>query len=191
MTEPRGEITLLLRSLSGAREPGREATDRLFELVYAEMRTMASRLMSRERAGHTLAATALVHEAYLKLVDQTNVHWEDRSHFLRVACTAMRRILVDYARALATDKRGGAWQRVTLDDPAQAAGAAEIEVIALDQALVRLGQLDTRMEHVVSMRAFGGLGIPEIARLLDVSERTVYADWEMARRWLDRELAGG
>jgi RNA polymerase sigma factor (TIGR02999 family) len=187
----KGEITLLLHTLGSDREDRATAAGRLFELVYSEMQRIAVGLMRRERDGHTLQPTALVHEAYMRLVDQTRIRWEDRAHFFRVAVAAMRRVLVDHARALATEKRGGGWQRVTLDEALAHDGGLEFEVIELDNALSRLGALDERMEQVVAMRAFGGMEIREIAHVLDVSERTVYGDWEMARRWLDQELAGG
>jgi RNA polymerase sigma factor (TIGR02999 family) len=187
----RGEITVLLDSLSHGDLEKAQATNRLFELVYAEMRRIAASLMNRERSGHTLQPTALVHEAYLRLVDQSRVRWEDRAHFFRIAVGAMRRILVDHARTRAADKRGGGWQRVTLDEAIGTDGGVEFEIVALDHALARLATMDDRMEQVVTMRVFGGMEMKEIAHALGVSERTVYDDWQVARRWLGRELAQG
>lgn len=188
----RGDITRLLQTLgSNAPEaaPASHTTDRLFLLVYSEMRRIAASLMSGERPGHTLQPTALVHEAYMRLVDRTRIRWEDRAHFFRIAVGAMRRVLVDHARTRAAEKRGGGWQRVTLHEAIGANGVSDFEMIVLDDVLTRLATLDARMEQVVSMRVFGGMEMREIAHVLGVSERTVYDDWQFARRWLGDELA--
>jgi RNA polymerase sigma factor (TIGR02999 family) len=188
---PRGRITLLLQAIYSEGDERARATDQLFELVYAEMRRIAGGLMHQEREGHTLQPTALVHEAYLRLIGQAEIHWQDRAHFFRIAVGAMRRILVEHARARAADKRGGGWQRVTFSEALQADGGNEFEVIELDSALSRLAAMDERMEQVVSMRVFGGMEMHAIAHVLGVSERTVYDDWSVARLWLGRELAHG
>jgi RNA polymerase sigma factor (TIGR02999 family) len=165
-----------------------EASDRLFPLVYEELRRIAHRQLGRERAGHTLDTTALVHEAYLKLVDQTQVQWVDRSHFLAVAAQAMRRILVDYARRYASDKRGGAPMRVSLTDATIVAEQRADLLLALDEALIDLAKMDERLSRVVECRFFGGLTEEETAEVLGVTARTVRRDWTKAKGWLHRVL---
>lgn len=184
----RSNVTQILVSLNAEETDREEANDRLFEAVYAELRRMADHLMQSERADHTLQPTALVHEAYLRLVDVSRVAWQDRSHFFRVAVRAMRRILVDHARGKAADKRGGDWARVTLDEASGLTPGLELEVIALDNALGKLAAMDERMSQLVEMRVFAGMEMQEIAHALGVSERTAYRDWEVAQRWLGREL---
>lgn len=186
----RSEVTRILLDLS-AREAGDPAaTERLFALVYDELRGLAANLMRRERSGHTLQPTALVHEAYLKLVDQTRIQWEDRAHFFGIAARAMRQILVDHSRRHRAEKRGGGLERVTLEDDAAAAASSAFEVLDLDDALTRLAALDPRAARVVELRVFGGLTHDETAKLLGVSRRTVDGDWSMGRMWLARELRG-
>lgn len=159
----------------------------LLAVVYDELKRIAHRQLGRERQGHTLQTTALVHEAYLRLVDQTRVSWRDRGHFFAVASTLMRRVLVDHARARLADKR--AHQRVTLSAAGEvAAEDAAFEVIDLDSALERLAAGYERPARVVEMRYFGGMELAEIAAVLAVSERTVKRDWAFARAWLAREL---
>ena len=187
----RGEITHLLAGLGRAGAERDDALNRLFGVVYAELRGLAAGLMRRERAGHTLQPTALVHEAYLRLVDGDAVAWENRAHFFGVAATAMRRILVEHARRRAASKRGGKWQRVTLDERIAAEVSADLEILDLDRLLARLGEMDRRMERVVEMRVFCGMEMAEIAHILGVSERTVHNDWRVARMWLARALAEG
>jgi len=187
----RSEITRILQELSAedASRPAR--TDELFALIYGELRRIAAGLLRRERPEHTLQPTALVHEAYLKLVDQTRIRWEDRAHFLGIAARAMRQILVDHARGRAARKRGGGRQRVTLDEGVLAEEGKELELLALDEAMTRLAGVDERAARVVELRIFGGLTVTEIALVLGVSKRTVDGDWSVARMWLARELRPG
>jgi RNA polymerase sigma factor (TIGR02999 family) len=175
----------------------RTALDALVPLVYAELRRQARRALRDEAAGHTLQPTALVHEAFLRLVDQRRARWESRTQFLAVAAQAMRRVLVDHARARRAAKRGAGARRVTLVDadvphaPVDAAVAADgVDVLALDVALTRLAALDPRKARLVELRYFAGLSIPEAAEALAVSPATVGREWAVARRWLRRELDG-
>jgi RNA polymerase sigma factor (TIGR02999 family) len=169
------------------------AAERLMPLVYAELRRMAGRYLSGERSDHTLQATALVHEAYLRLADQTRVTWQNRGQFFGVAAQAMRRILIDHARSRATERRGGTAQRFSLDEslaiPLMEPEQSAADMLALDEALSELGRIDPRKSQVVELRFFGGLGEEEIATFLSISKRTVIRDWQMARLWLYRELA--
>jgi RNA polymerase sigma factor (TIGR02999 family) len=186
MTPAPQEISQLLHAWS---EGDQTARDRLIPLLYEELRQIAHRYMDRQQVGHTLQTTALIHEAYLRLVDQTKVNWQNRGHFFGVAATAMRQILVDYARTRQAAKRGGGTWRVSL---AEAAGFAEeptAELVALDDALRSLAAFDQRKSQVVEMRYFGGLTVEETAEVLKVSPRTVAEDWRFARTWLLRELS--
>jgi RNA polymerase sigma factor (TIGR02999 family) len=167
-----------------------DATKRLFPLVYRELSRLAHWRLQGERPDHTLDTTALVHETYLKLVDQPRVHWRDRAHFLRVASWAMRRILVDYARRNAAVRRGGGLQRVTLDEEDARAAEQSETVLALDEALDRLATMNKRLSQVVECRYFGGLTEEETAEALGVTTRTVQRDWAKARGWLLLELGG-
>jgi RNA polymerase sigma factor (TIGR02999 family) len=168
--------------------------DRLFPLVYAELRRIAHHQLQGERPGHTLGTTGLVHETYLKLVDQTRIQWRDRGHFFRVASWAMRRILVDYARRFRSARRGGRLQRVPLDEKALADEGSLAErgdtIVALDEALERLAAVNQRLSQVVECRYFGGLTEEETAEALGVNARTVQRDWAKARSWLYLELNG-
>lgn len=164
-----------------------EALDRLFPLVYEELRRIAHRQLQAERPGHTLETTGLVHETYLKLIDQTRAEWQDRVHFFRVAALAMRRILVDYARKYRAQRRGGGLQQVSLEDDAAVEERAET-VLALDEALERLSGLNQRLSQVIECRFFGGLTEEETADALGVTTRTVQRDWAKARGWLYLEL---
>jgi len=164
------------------------AVDKLFPLVYDELRRIAHRQISRERAGHTLDTTGLVHEAYLKLVDQTRTQWTDRAHFFAVASNAMRRILVDHARSYRTNKRGGAPLRVSLTDNMLVAEQRADTLLAVDEALTELAQLDERLSKVVECRFFAGLTEEETAETLGVTARTVRRDWTKAKGWLHRRL---
>jgi RNA polymerase sigma factor (TIGR02999 family) len=161
--------------------------------VYEELRRQAGRAMRREGDAHTLQATALVHEAYLRLVDQQRVQWRNRAHFFAIAAQMMRRVLVDHARTRLAAKRGGELQRVTLGDvgagPAEAGDGDGVDVLALHEALERLALLDPRQARLVELRYFGGLGIEETAEALEVSPATVKRDWAVARAWLRRALA--
>ena len=178
-------ITDLLLQLSVG-DPS--AMDRLFPLVYDELHRMARRALRREHLDHTLGTTGLVHEAYLKLVDQTRVGWRDRAHFFAVAALAMRRILVDYARRHRREKRGGGRRAVSLDESAISLDERAENLMALDEALTRLGALSPRLGRVVECRFFGGLTEEEIAEALGVTTRTVKRDWAKARGWLYQEL---
>lgn len=182
------DVTRLLHRL---RDGDRDALERLLPLVYDEIRAIAERHMRNERAGHTLQPTALVHEAYMKLVERREADWESRAHFLGVAAQAIRRILVDHARAKKRHKRGGDAVRVTLTDEVSGAGDRELDVLALDRALEKLGEEDAVDRQVVELRFFAGLGVGEIAKLLGVTERTIHRRWTFARTWLFRELSGG
>lgn len=183
---PKHAVTQILHEWS---DGDKDAPARLIPLVYDELRRLAARYLSRERSDHTLQATALVNEAYLRLVDQTRVNYQSRAHFYGVAAQVMRHILVDHARARAADKRGGAAVRLSLEDvveilPEQRAA----DLVALDEALNALAKFDKRKSQVVELRFFGGLQEEEIAAYLGVSVRTVLRDWKMARLWLYREL---
>jgi RNA polymerase sigma factor (TIGR02999 family) len=162
--------------------------DRLLPLVYDELRRVAHRQLGRERAGHTLSTTALVHEAYLRLVDQTRARWVDRAHFFAVAAGVMRRILVDYARRFRAAKRGGDAQRVDLDLVEVSLEERSEMLINLDEALGRLAELNPRLSQVVEYRFFGGMTEEETAEALGVTDRTVRRDWIKAKAWLSREL---
>jgi RNA polymerase sigma factor (TIGR02999 family) len=160
----------------------------IFEGAYAQLRRIAGALMRRERPGHTVQPTELVHMAWLKMVDQTRVDWADRAHFLNIAGRAMRQILVDHARRRGAEKRLGANDRVTFDDEAGHGASAAVEVLALHDALDRFTAVDPRAAKVVEARVFGGMNVREVAHVLNVSTRTVEMDWTVARRWLAREL---
>jgi RNA polymerase sigma factor (TIGR02999 family) len=164
------------------------AFDRLIPVVHAELRRIARRHMGNERDGHTLQPTALVNEAYLKLIDIRHVQWQDRAHFFAMSSRVMRRVLVDAARARGYQKRGGGAHQVTLDEGRVGAKEPAADVVALDDALTALAAIDERKSQVVEMRYFGGLSIEEAAEALGVSVRTVKRDWTMAKLWLVREL---
>lgn len=181
-------ITTLLQKLSAQRADRREISDRVFEVVYDELKRAATALMAGERAGHTLQPTALVHEAYVRLVGGGRVEWKNRAHFFGIAARAMRQILVEHARRHAAAKRGGGWERVTLDERLGVARGAELKILHLDDALKRLAKLDHRMSQVVELRFFGGLTSKEVAGHLGVSKRTVDDDWSVAKKWLRREI---
>jgi RNA polymerase sigma factor (TIGR02999 family) len=184
------EITQLLAAW---REGNQSALDELYPLVYDELHRLARRYMSRERKGHTLQTTALINEAYVRLVDQKNVHWANRSHFFAISAQIMRRILIDHARRHAYAKRGGGARQVSLDETATMVMAQGdfSEFLRLDEALKSLAQLDPRRSQVVELRYFGGLNNEEIAGVLNISENTVIRDWNMARAWLYRQLSEG
>jgi RNA polymerase sigma-70 factor, ECF subfamily len=180
------EVTQLLREF----RPGdRAAVDRLFAAVYDELRSLAGQFFRHERADDTLQATALVHEAYMKLVDQTRVDWQGRTHFLAVAAQAMRRILVDHARQRDAAKRGGGQNRVLLDESLLPGVERADDVLAVDEALSRLLQLDPCQAQMVEMRFFGGMSVEETASALGMSKRSAEREWTMARAWLRRELS--
>lgn len=182
-----GEITALLAAM---REGDRGALDRLFPLVYRELRDRAHGQLARRSTGQTLSTTALVHEAYLKLVGSDHKSYNDRVHFLAVASRAMRQILVDYARQATAAKRGGGGLAVDLDPDKMADPARAEELIALDDALEELERLDDRLARTVELRFFGGLSVEEAAEVLDVSPRTVKRDWRKARAFLYKTIRG-
>lgn len=194
MTQPRpsDNVTQLLRDASHG---NREAFDQLLPLVYDELRRTAHGRLRSERDGHTIDTTALVHEAWLRLVDQTRIEWQGRAHFFAVASDAMRRILIDYARRSLAGKRGAGAQRVTLDEAMDQQDLAVMpdeqadELIALDEALARLSEFNPQGARVVQYRFFGGLTTDEIGTVLGISERTARRAWTVARAWLRRELA--
>lgn len=174
--------------LHQVRQHGGAAVNRLFPIVYDELRALAHRYLSRERPGHTLTTTALVHEAYLKLIDQRQTDWRDRAHFFALATQAFRRILVDHARNKGRAKRGGGNSRVALDEVAEMGHGGGIDLVALDDALERLKALSERQARVVELRFFGGLNLDEVAEVLGVAASTVDGDWAIARAWLRRAL---
>jgi RNA polymerase sigma-70 factor (ECF subfamily) len=181
------DITSLLREWSDGKP---EALDELMPLVYEELRRQAARYLRRERIDHTLQATALIHEAYLKLIDQKNVRWQNRAHFFAIAAQAMRRILVDYARTKHRDKRGGEARKISFEEAATlAAGEDSVDLIALDEALTRLAEIDEQKARLVELRYFSGLSVEETAEVLKTSQRTVERGWTMAKAWLHRELS--
>ena len=178
------------RLLVDVRLGRRDALDRLLPLVHDELHRIAAGYMRRERADHTLQPTALVNEAYLRLVDQRDVEWRDRAHFLGVAAQLMRMILVDHARARRAAKRAGG-ERVPLDETVLVGGERDVDLLALDEALERLAALDPRLGRVVELRYFGGLTTREAAEVLGISTATVEREWATARGWLRRELTRG
>ena len=181
------QITQLLAEWSDGNQ---SALDELYPLVYNELHRLARRYMSRERKGHTLQTTALINEAYVRLVDQKNVHWANRSHFFAISAQIMRRILIDHARRHAYAKRGGGAQQVSLEEAAMVVPDRGSELVRLDEALKALAKIDERRCHVVELRYFGGLSNEEIAGVLKVSENTVTRDWNLARAWLYQQLSG-
>ena len=183
-----GEITVLLQRISSG---DKGAEEELLPKVYRELKRLASACLRRERQGHTLQATALVNEAYLRLSDQKDVAWTGRTHFFAIAARIMRRILADYARQRNAGKRGGGRPHLSLDEELHVTDSQCALIEGLDEALQRLAQLDSRQAQVVEMRFFGGLTEEEIAEVLGVSSRTVKRDWMMARAWLYGELHNG
>lgn len=190
MPGERGDTAAITELLIAWSDGHREALDRLAPLVYEDLRHLAARYMQREPAGHALQSTALVHEAYLRLVDQRQVQWRNRAHFFGVAAQMMRRILVDYARRRRAERRGGGWERVTLTgDPVGPDGGNEVDVLALHEALERLAAFDPRQERIVELRYFAGLTIEETAEVVGASPATVARDWTMAKAWLRANLS--
>ena len=181
-----GEFTQLL---DRARAGDERAADEVVPIVYGELRALAQALMNRERPDHTLQATALVHEAYLRLVGQQRTTWQNRAHFLALASQALRRILVDHARARGRDKRGGGATRIALDEEIVASYAAEVDLVAVDHALDALAARSELQARIVELRFFGGLTTAEVAQVVDRSQRTVEREWRFARAWLYRTLA--
>jgi RNA polymerase sigma factor (TIGR02999 family) len=174
--------------LTAWRRGNRVALDELFPLVYEDLRRRAHRCLRAEAAGHTLTTTALVHEAYLKLIDGERVQWEDRAHFLALAARAMRQVLVSYARRFKARKRGGGEVPLRWEDDLQVSETRADQMLALDEALDRLSELNDRLCRTVELRFFGGMKVEEIAVALDVAPSTVKLDWQKAKAWLYREL---
>ena len=180
------EITGMLRQWSDGKQ---ESLDSLLPLVYDELHRQASRFLRRERSGHTLQTTALIHEAYLKLIDQREVNWQNRAHFFGIAAQAMRRILVDHAKARHREKRGGEDENVPLEAVTLAVlDARSIDLEALDEALTQLARMDERQARIVELRYFSGLSIDETAAALRISPATVKSDWKLAKAWLYQEI---
>lgn len=179
------DLTQLLIAWS---DGDRSALDRLIPLVHNELRRLAHRYMSGERTGHTLETTALVNEAYIRLIDSSRVRWQNRAHFFAVSAQMMRRILVDYARSHRSTKRGGGAPRVPLDEVLTISPDLDPDLDSLDEALSRLASMDERKSRVVEMRFFGGLSVEETAEVLKVSPDTVMRDWRLAKSWLMREM---
>jgi len=190
--DPRDRVTVIVSNFEADAGRAGICAAELFPFVYDELRRLAGYFMAREPAGHTLQPTALVHEAYLRLVDQTRTSFRGRTHFLAVAAEVMRRLLIDHARRRGAAKRGLGWRRVTLGPGAEVARAEAlgvIELINLDAALDRLAELDERQARIVTLRFFGGLNVDEVAEVVGVSKRTVESDWRHARAWLRVELS--
>ncbi len=194
MNDPaQDRVTEIVAGLSGESGASPASAEELLPLVYQDLRRLAERYMSGERSGHTLQPTALVHEVYMKLVDQTRVNWQGKSHFFAVGAQAMRRLLIDHARRRRREKRGGTCRRITLVEslfPSTESGLDFEELLSLNTALERLSAVEPRAARIVEFRFFGGLTVPEIAHILGVSNRTVEGDWTFARAWLRRELSG-
>ena len=192
--DPRDRVTAIVSALEDGADRATVPAEELFPLVYHELRRLAGFYMTREHPGHTLQPTALVHEAYLRLVDQTRTGFTGRTHFLAVGAQVMRRLLIDHARKRGAAKRGLGWRRVTLgpgseERDAEALGAEDL--LGLDAALNRLAELDERQARIVTLRFFGGLTVEEVAEAVGVSKRTVESDWRHARAWLRVELSRG
>lgn len=188
----RHEVTRLLHEMADATDvSSRDLVDQLLPLVYNDLRRLAQAKMNREPGMMSLEPTALAHETFMRLVDQSRVDWRGKSHFMAVAAQAMRRILVDHARSRKRLKRGGSRQRVDLSSGVAMSGPSEVDLIALDDALEKLTEVDARQAKVVELRFFGGLSVEEVAEAIGVSKRTVEGDWTIARAWLRKELAEG
>jgi RNA polymerase sigma factor (TIGR02999 family) len=187
MQQTQQNVTQLLIGWS---KGDKEALDKLVPLVYDELRRQAARYLRRERVGHTLQTTALIHEAYLRLIDQKNVHWQNRAHFFGIAAQLMRRILVDHARTKKRAKRGGSDVRVSLSEATLQTQGQDLDIVALDEALERLAEIDEQQSRIVELRFFSGLTVEETAEVLSISTATVKRDWSMAKAWLHREVSG-
>lgn len=181
------DITMLLYAW---RDGDAGARDRLMTVVYEELRRRAAAYLRRERRGHTLEPTALVHEAYLRLVKQDRTDWQNRAQFFAVASQTMRRILIDHARGGRMAKRSGQWIRVTLDEDERGLGSPDVQILDLDRALIRLAELDPRKSQIAELRFFGGLSLMEAGHVLGISLATVERDWQVARAWLYAALQG-
>ncbi len=188
MESTREDVTILLAQLTNG---NKDAASRFIPLVYAELKRLAGSYMRRERADHTLQATALVHEAYLKLVEQRSVDWQSRAHFFGIAAQVMRRLLVDHARGHLREKRGGGQDVVPLDEALVFVPEKSLELAKLDDSLKRLTKIDPRQGQIVELRFFGGLTVEETAEFLGISPKTVKRDWSMAKAWLHGDMKQG
>jgi RNA polymerase sigma-70 factor (ECF subfamily) len=185
MDAARADVTQLLQQWSNGQE---QALDRLVPQIHDELRRLAASYLRKERPDHTLQPTALVNEAFLKLVDQRAARWQNRAHFFGIAAQAMRRILVDHARGHAASKRGGALRKVPLDDAIAAGPPVDVDLLALDEALTRLAAMDPQQSRIVELRFFGGLTMEETAEVMHISPATIGREWRMAKAWLSAEL---
>ncbi|MCA9285240.1 MAG: sigma-70 family RNA polymerase sigma factor [Phycisphaerales bacterium] len=188
MATPPHDATAILMDLSAGQA---QAADRLLPLVYDELRALASAMMRSERRDHTLEPTALVHEAYMRLVDGSRIEWKGRAHFMAVAAGAIRHVLIDHARRTRAAKRGGGFARVTLSEAAQLGDSLDIDLLDLHDALERLAALNPRQSRIVELRFFGGLTNEEVAAVTSLARSTVAEEWAFARAWLSRQLAEG
>lgn len=185
MSEKEKQISIILRDWSGG---NRASADVLLSLVYEELRKIAAQYLRKERSDHTLQPTALVHPAYLKLVDISEISWQDRAHFFAVCSNVMRHILVDHARARLSGKRGGRREHIVLDEAISFSSDPDVDLIALDEALKQLAEFDERQSRIVELRFFGGLMIEETAVVLQISPATVKREWTLAKAWLYRRM---
>lgn len=185
MSQKPEEISVILKDWSGG---NRASGDVLLPLVYDELRKIAGRYLKKERSGHTLQPTALVHEAYMKLIDISEINWQDRAHFFAVSANVMRHILVDHARAKLADKRGGESERIALEDVVSLSNEPNLDFLAIDEALKELAEFDEQQSKIVELRFFGGLTIEETAHVVGISAATVKREWAMAKAWLHRKL---
>jgi RNA polymerase sigma factor (TIGR02999 family) len=191
-SDPKTLVTEIISGLSGTGEVDRATAEDLFPVVYDELRRLARGYMSREKTGHTLQPTALVHEAYLKLVDQTRANWKGKTHFYAVGARVMRRLLVDHARERGALKRGAGWQSVTLSEALDPLGGEVVDpeqLLDLNAALEQLSEIDEREAKIVTLRFFGGLTVEQVAEAVGVSKRTVENDWRHAQAWLRLRLS--
>jgi RNA polymerase sigma factor (TIGR02999 family) len=188
MTPSSSNVTQMLHDWSHG---DREVLDKLVPVVYEELRRQAARYLKRERPGHTLQTTALIHEAYIRLIDQKNVHWQNRAHFYAISAKLMRRILVDHARSRQAAKRGGSDIKLPLEEAMITPEGREVDIVALDEALERLAAIDPQQSRVVELKFFSGMSVEETAEVLGVSTRTVKRDWNVAKAWLRREISEG
>jgi len=186
MITRQNEVTALLHDLEAGRP---SAAERLLPMVYDEMRALAERFFRTERSDHTLQPTALVHEAYLRLVNERSTHWNGKAHFMAIAAQAMRRILINHAEAHRTAKRGGGWNRISLSEASDAQPGTDVDLLDLDDALSQLERLDARQCRVVELRFFSGMTVEQAAEILGISARQIELDWRMAKGWLLNHLS--
>ncbi len=187
MSAEKVDVAEVLAAITGGQQ---DAAEQLMPLVYDELHHVAERLLRHESRGHTLQPTALVNEAYLRLIGQTKVDWQGKTHFFAIGARMMRRILVDHARRKKSQKRGGRLHRIALSDDLCVSNSSDEDVLAIEEALEKLETLDPRQAKIVELRFYGGLSVEEVAEVLGVSKRTVESDWTMVRAWLRRELSG-